>query len=590
MNQPPPFVPDDAVLAGVGTSTGIAIGPARVYNHQKLRLPNYRLAPDLVEPEVNRLNKARDAARQKLTSARDSLPPELRSQAGIIDAYLLLLDDPMLCQLAWSFIRDERRNAEQAVLKSIENVSLLMTKVTDEYISSRLSDVEMVGHSIISALTGDETADEMAQAQEGCILVVPDISAAEIIKISAAKVAGLATESGGHTSHASILAQALELPTAVSVKNLVTTINNGDTVIIDGRSGHVIVRPDQDTLNFYRTRQKMEYSFNAEIVRCSHLPAVTLDDHAVAVLGNLELVEELPAIMSYGSEGIGLYRTEFMYLNRASLPTEDELFEAYRRVVESIAPKPVVIRTLDLGYDKMLDHKPGPADANQALGLRGVRYCLRNRPMFKTQLRAILRASAFGDVKIMLPMISSIDELRKTRALLAAAEHDLELAHLPYAPRLPLGVMIEVPATIFLARELAGESAFFSIGTNDLIQYSLAVDRGNPEVSEMYQPLHPAILRMLKHVLDIGRETRTPVSICGDMASGEVTAAILIGLGADTLSMPPAAIPKIKRIIRMARLTEFQAWAADTLASKTAGEAAAKAVAHVHQKFPELFR
>ena len=593
MNLPPPFVPDESVLAGVGASSGIAIGTAQVYSHKSLHLPNYRLSsPGMIESEIARLNKARDDVRAKLTASKNSIPVELHSQIGIIDAHLLLLDDPMLFNKSCALIRGERRNAEQAIARTIEGIGVLMAKVGDSYISSRMTDVEMVGHSIISALLGDEVED-LPEAREGCILVIRDINPAEVAKIASARIAGLATESGGHTSHTAIVAQAMELPAVVGVKNLVANINDGDTIIIDGRTGHVIIRPDQDAIDFYRTRQKMEQSFNAEIVRCSHLPAVTLDDRRINVLGNLELVEELPAIMSYGSEGIGLYRTEFMYMNREDPPTEEELFATYRRVVESTAPNPVVIRTVDLGYDKMPGFKgarSAEGDSNQALGLRGIRYCLRNRPMFKVQLRAILRASAFGDVRIMLPMVSSVDELRKTKFIISEVERSLVLENIDFAPRIPLGIMVEVPATIFVARELASEAAFFSVGTNDLIQYSLAVDRGNPDVAEMYQPLHPAILRMIQTILEIGRETDTPVSICGDMAAGQTTAPILIGLGAQILSMPPATIPKIKRIIRMSAWEELREWAADVINSRTAGEATTKARRHVYRKFPELYQ
>jgi len=592
MTLPPPFVPDESVMTGVGASSGIAIGPALVYSHKRRRLPNFHLSTaKMAEAEIVRLEKAKDAVRVKLTASRDSLPPELQSQSGIIDAHLLLLDDPVLHKKTSSFIRDEMYNAEQAVVKTIEGVYAMMENVADDYISSRLTDVEMVGYSIISVLMG-HGAGEMATPPEGSILVVPDISPAEVSKIAAARIGGLATETGGHTSHTAIVAQALELPAVVGVKQLTAYVKNGDTVILDGRSGHVIIRPDRDTLDFYRTRQKMELSFNAEIVRCSHLPAVTLDDRSVNVMGNLELLEELPAIMSYGGEGIGLYRTEFMYMNRKILPSEEELFETYRRVVESMAPHQVVIRTLDLGYDKLLDQQRASSlsDSNQALGLRGIRYCLRNRPLFKTQLRAILRASAFGEVKIMLPMVSGIDELRRARYMLGEAQRSLELDRLAYSSRIHLGIMIEIPATVFIARELAEEADFFSIGTNDLIQYSLAVDRGNPDVAEMYQPLHPAILRMIKEVLDVGRETFTPVSVCGDMAAGQVTAAILVGLGADTLSMPPASIPKIKRILRMASQAELAGWARDLMMSKTASEAAAKSLRHFNKRFPELAR
>lgn len=590
MSLPPPFVPDESVMTGVGASSGIAIGPALVYNHKRRRLPNFHLStPKMAEAEIIRIEKAKEAVRIKLTASRDSLPPELQSQAGIIDAHLLLLDDPVLHKKTTYFIREEMYNAEQAVVKTIEGVYAMMENVADEYINSRLTDVEMVGYSIISVLMGHGDGEISAPA-EGCILVVPDISPAEMSKIAAARIAGLATETGGHTSHTAIVAQALEMPAVVGVKQLTAHVQNGDTIILDGRAGHVIIRPDKDTLDFYRTRQRMEYTFNAEIVRCSHLPAVTLDDYPVSVMGNLELLEELPAIMSYGGEGIGLYRTEFMYMNRKVLPTEQELFETYRRVVESMAPHQVVIRTLDLGYDKLLDNQRAASDSNQALGLRGIRYCLRNRPLFKTQLRAILRASAFGEVKIMLPMISGIDELRRARYMLGEAQRSLEIDRLPYSPRIHLGIMIEIPATVFIARELAEEADFFSIGTNDLIQYSLAVDRGNPDVAEMYQPLHPGILRMIREVLDAGRETGTPVSICGDMAAGLVTAPVLVGLGANILSMPPAAIPRIKRIIRMASQAELADWAEDLILSKTASEAAAKSLRNFNRRFPELSR
>ena len=590
MNLPPAFVPDETVLNGVGASTGIAIGIARVFSHKNLHLPTYQLAePALIESEFARMERAKDVVRQKLTASKNSLPVELSGQAGIIDAHLLLLDDPMLVKKTYAIIRNEMVNAEQAIVRSLESISALLESVADEYISSRLSDVEMVGYSLITALMGDG-APEMPDAPEGSILVAADISPAEVTKIAASKIAGLVTESGGHTSHTAIVAQAMQLPAVVGAKRAVANINTGDTVIIDGSTGHVIIRPDQDTLIFYRARQKMEQSFNAEIVRCSHLPAVTLDDKRIEVMGNLELVEELPAIITCGCEGIGLYRTEFMYLNRKVAPTEDELFETYRRVVESAAPRQVTIRTLDLGYDKVLERNPLATDSDQALGLRGIRFCLRNQGIFEIQLRAILRASAFGDIRIMLPMISSLEELRRTQALISKVENSLERDGIPYAPRIPLGIMVEVPATVFLAKELAGEASFFSIGTNDLIQYTLAVDRGDPNVADLYQPLHPAILRMLKHILDVGRETHTPVSICGDMAAGEVTAPILVGLGAEILSMPPGTVPKIKRILRMSSYAELKSWADDVLLCKTALEATGKATGYVRRRHPELFR
>ena len=594
MSQLPPSVPADSVVDAVGASAGLAIGEALVFSRRRrLRLPNYQLSNmGLVAAEIFRLEKAQAQVRGQLLASRGQLPPELCGQAGIIDAHLLLLDDPLLAGEVRRIIWEEHRNAEQAVVRTIEKITGLMEKVADEYISARLADVEMLAYALIAALTGDE-AGRMPDLPAGAILVVTDISPAELTHIAQAKIAGLVTERGGHTSHTAIVAQALELPAVVGAKNLGSRLESGDTVILDGHAGRIILRPNQETLAFYRARQEMEWSFKAETIRSSHLPALTLDGRRIAILGNMELEDELPAVLNYGGEGIGLYRTEFMYLNRQALPTEEELFAAYRRVVETVAPRQVIIRTLDLGNDKIVGARmeaAGRGPDNQALGLRGIRYCLSNRPLFRTQLRAILRASVFGDLKIMLPMISSLDELRQARALIVEAERSLELQGLPYTYDLPLGVMIEVPASIFIARELAGEAAFFSVGTNDLIQYSLAVDRANPEVSDMYQPLHPAILRMLKIILDLGRETGTPVSICGDMASGQLTVCALLGLGAEILSMPPAAIPRVKRLVRMSSWDEMRVWAEDLLSAGTAREAADKAARHLNGRFPEMFR
>ena len=573
-------------VTAAGVSAGIAIGEALVISRPRPRLPSYRLAdPGLVPLEIERFEKARGQVRARLTAAREGLPPELFSQAGIIDAHILLLDDPLLAGGAERLIREERINAEQAVSRTKDNIAQIMAKVADEYISARLSDVEMLSQALVEALVGAQAA-RMPLIPAGAILVLQDISPADLLEVAKSEVAGLVTERGGRTSHTAIMAQALELPMVVGARDIVPHIGHGDTLIIDGRSGRVVIRPDQETLGAYLARQAREWSFTAEIVRSSHLPALTLDDRRINILGNMELEEELPALLNNGSEGVGLYRTEFMYLNRQALPTEEELFQTYGRVVKTMAPRQVVIRTLDLGYDKT--DFPGPGAHNQALGLRGIRHCLADRKLFRTQIRAILRASILGDLKIMLPMISSLDELRATRAFIAETEESLRREGRPHKAGLPLGIMIEVPATLFIARELAEEAAFFSVGTNDLIQYALAVDRANPEVSEMYQPFHPGILRMLKLLLDLGRETDTPVSICGDMAAGYLTAGVLVGLGAETLSMPPAAVPKIKRFLRMSSLAELSAWTSEILTARTAGEAAWLAARRLADRFPDL--
>jgi len=576
----------ELAVTAVGVSAGIAIGEALVLIRPRLPLPSYRLpTAELADAEVERLTKARGQVRARLCAARAGLPPELYSQAGIIDSHILLLDDPLLAGEAERLIREERINAEQAVARTKGNITGLLTRVADDYISARFHDVEMLVQALTSALMGDQ-AGRMPLIPDGAILVLGDISPADLLEIAKSNMAGLVAERGGRTSHTAIVAQALELPTVVGARDIRARIKPGDTLIIDGRAGRVIIRPDEETLASYRARQALEWSFTAEIVRSAHLPALTLDDRRINILGNLELEEELPALLNYGCEGVGLYRTEFMYLNHRTSPTEEDLFQTYARVVETLAPRQVVIRTLDLGLDKTKDDASGPGPLNQALGLRGIRHCLSHQDLFRIQVRAILRASALGDLKIMLPMISSLDELRATQTIIAEAEESLRREGRAHQNGLPLGVMIEVPATLFIARELAAEAAFFSVGTNDLIQYALAVDRANPEVAEMYQPLHPGILRMLKLILDLGRETGTPVSICGDMAADGLTAGVLVGLGAETLSMPPAAVPKIKRLLRMSSLAELGAWAAEVLTARTAGEAADLVARRLADRFP----
>lgn len=591
MNLPPPFVPYDSVLTGTGVSSGVAIGPAQVFIHRKKNFPCYRLDTlQQTNEELARFHAARAEVRCKLEVSREGLLPVLKSQAGIIDAHLMILDDPLVKAETTSFIREGRYNAEQAVLATTKKISSILAAVEDEYIRARVVDVEMVTQSILYALSGGEALERTALL-ENSILVMEDISPAEVFKLSRSHICGLATENGGRTSHSAIMSQALELPAVLGVKDLISKINNGDLIILDGRTGHIIVRPDQVTLDFYQVRQRMERSFTAEVVRSAYLPALTLDDCSIKIMSNMELVEELPAVMSYGGDGVGLYRTEFMY-QRPQPPSEEELYSAYRQVVESVAPGSVTIRTMDLGYDKMPCFEAAEYHnlaCSEALGLRGIRYSLKYRHIFKTQLRAILRASACGRVKIMLPMISCLEEIRETKIILGEVRCSLQKEGLDFSTEVPLGIMIEIPATIFLAPELAAESAFFSVGTNDLLQYSLAVDRANQDVAEMFQPLHPAVWRMLKTVVDVGLATSTPVSICGDMAADVVTAPLLIGLGVRVLSMPPAAIPKIKRLIRMASFEEMKGWTQEVLASSTAREASGRIMGSLSRRFPELY-
>jgi phosphotransferase system enzyme I (PtsI) len=388
--------------------------------------------------------------------------------------------------------------------------------------------------------------------------VARDLSPAETSQINLERVMGFVTDRGGKASHTGIIAQTLEIPAVVGLGAATTTIRSDDIVVVDGNDGRVIVNPSDETLIAYTERKELYEAFRAELTRESAAEAITLDGSHIDVMGNIELPEEVVSVRNYGADGIGLYRTEFQYLSRSGFPSEAELFESYRDVIEVIAPKPVTIRTLDINGDKALAGSNGVHETNPALGLRAIRYCLRKPEVFNTQLRAILRAAVHGNVRILFPMITACFEINRAIEFLDRAAEELEKEGLPYNREIPVGIMIEVPSAVIMAAELARRVDFFSIGTNDLIQYSLAIDRGNRLVAHLYQPLDPAIVRMIKHVCDAGHENGIRVFMCGEMAGSHRYTPLLLGLGLDELSMNPQAIPLVKRMIKSLNLSDTQ--------------------------------
>jgi phosphotransferase system enzyme I (PtsI) len=574
----------------VGVGQGLAIGPVHLISHSPIHYRRYKLSsPEMVQRELERLRDARERVAGRIQAAREALPEELKSQDGIFEAHLLLVHDPYLVNSVERMIAEDRLNAEAAVTTAVRRIVQVMSAIKDGYIKSRLDDTEMIGQALVDAMQEGNGEAPGTGIQRGAVVVSRDLSPSEATKLLANRVAAMVTELGSPTSHTSIICKALGIPAVVGLAGVLARVEQGDLLIVDAREGHVIIGPDNDAIKFYQGRRESEESFKVEIVRSSHLPAVTLDDHPVDVFGNLEMVEELPAIMSYGAEGIGLYRTEYMYLTSPVFPSEEQLFEVYGRVVGAAAPRPVVIRTLDLGADKILAVNGTPESRqNQALGLRAIRYCLKNIDIFRTQLRAILRASALGQVRVMLPMISSLEEIWRTKKLLAELADDLRAEGRPVAESIPVGIMVEVPAAVVLVDELAAEADFLSIGTNDLIQYSLALDRTNPDVTELYQPFHPSILRMIRIVVEAGRRRGLSVSVCGDMAATAQYAPLLVGLGCDMLSMPSAAIPVIKRLLRMSSFEELSALSDSVLAATTSDGSLALIDRHLRGRFREF--
>jgi phosphotransferase system enzyme I (PtsI) len=576
---PPPFVPPESVFRGIGIGSAVVLGAAYVpedLSAERRILPDSRAA----EAEAERFLAAKARLENDFREARDSLPPEVTGlDREIFDVYLRVLREPGLLKRVLDLILDGRLNAEAAIADSLTHYRKMLLAHQDPkagYIRDRAWDFDELLDSFMAVLTGRERFPK-AGFQEGSpsvVVVVRNLTPAELTSIPRQSLGGIVTENGSATSHTALLAQALEIPAVMGVSGIVARARPGQEIILDASEGHVLLDPDRDARGFYRIRSASIASRHREIVRMAHIPARTLDGIPVEVCGNLQLVEEIPAIMSYGGDGVGLYRTEMSYLSSPRLPVEEELFGSYRRVIEAARPRPVTIRTLDLGADK-IPRSMGAAfsSENQALGLRAIRFCLKYKDVFRTQLRAILRASVYGNLKIMIPMVSNMEEVDMARGMLDETSAELRREGLPVAESIQVGIMVEVPAAVFLVSELAAKCDFFSIGTNDLIQYSIALDRTNPEVADLYQPLHPSILRMIKTVLDAGRKTGTPVSVCGGMAADPVSSALLIGMGARMLSMPYFDIPRIKRLIRMSFLSDLKKLALGALKASTAEEA-----------------
>ncbi|MDR2459973.1 MAG: phosphoenolpyruvate--protein phosphotransferase [Deltaproteobacteria bacterium] len=592
MQLPPPFVPESSIFKGVGIGTAVVLG--EIYVSEALTVQRYSIhSAEAVEEEVERFIDAHKKLEGHFRDAKSFLPPDTAQEnKEIFEIYLRLLKEPFLLKYTVDLIRQKKINAEAATVESLTYIQhLLNEKMAPKafYLKDRIDDIELLMDSFVAVLHGKERFPT-ANFHPNSVVVTRNLSPAELVALPRKQVVGIITESGSPTSHTALLAQALELPAVMGVPGILDKIQARGPIILDAALGHVILNPDKDTLGFYKTRQASLAVFQREIVRMAHIPARTLDDRQVEICANLQLIEELPAIMSYGAEGIGLYRTEMMYLARGTLPTEEELFESYRKVVGATNPRVVTIRTLDLGADKMpVSLGPARSDQNQALGLRAIRFCLKHPDIFRVQLRAILRASIMGNVRIMLPMVSNLDEIDEVKELVKDVKKELLSEGKKVAPKIPLGIMVEVPAAVMMVKEFGKKTDFFSIGTNDLIQYCLALDRTNPEVTDLYQPFHPSILRMIKIVIDAGKALNIPVSICGGMAADPVSAALLVGMGADMLSMPFFDIPRIKRLVRMSFIKDMKKVAAEALATSSFREADNIISGYLKRKFPDLY-
>ncbi len=534
---------------GIGVSPGVVISTAIVLDAEDLLIPRRSIEPNEIEPEVRRFDAAIDQSTIDLTRLRDETTAKHgKDIGGIFDFHLgVLRDQSIIAQI----VKEIRvgHTAEYAVSQVCRKYAKTFAAMSDRYLSERVKDIYDIEKRVLKLLIGQRHED-LQHLQRDVVVIAHDLLPSQTVALDKVHVLGFATDVGGRTSHTAIVARAMGIPAVVGLGDITSDVSGGDTIIIDGTNGVVIVGPDQDTLADYREKERRATQAGIELSLMANLPAETTDGHHISLQANIEFPGEIPDSIARGAEGIGLYRTEFLYLASDHEPTEEDHYDAYAEALDRLGGRPLVIRTLDLGADKYTQTQMASPERNPFLGDRSIRMCLHDIPMFKRQLRAILRASVKGDVRIMFPMICTLMELRQARMVLRDVEEELEDEGIGFRGEIPIGMMVEVPSAALMANQFAKEVNFFSIGTNDLIQYTLAVDRTNEKVAGLFCPAHPAVLALIRDVIRAGVRNNVSVSVCGEMAGDPLYTLLLLGLGLNTFSMNGPDIPEVKKIIR----------------------------------------
>ncbi len=562
-------------LSGIGVSRGIAIARVQKLHGADLEAPEYALQADEVDAEIQRFTVAIQRAREQLRAVKAQIPSGTPGDiAAFIDTHLLMVEDRSISEAAIQTIRESKINAEAALRRARDALVDVFDQMDDPYLRTRKDDVQHVcGRVLRILLKSERQLPERSEQAEPLVVVADDITPADIILLAQQQVAAFITEFGGPLSHTAILARSLGIPAIVGMRDARRLLSDGEWVIVDGEAGHVLAAPEASAKAFYRDKQAQQAAYRVELIKLKNEPAMSLDGVSCRLLANIEMVGDAAMAAEYGAEGVGLYRTEFLFMNRPGLPTEEEQYEAYSAIVSAVNG-PITIRTLDLGADKQVDsgRSQGPTPNNPALGLRAIRLCLKEPELFRTQVRALLRAARHGQVKIMLPMISSLQEYQQAVALIEAARQELISDGVAVSEPVDIGAMIEVPAAAIAAPMLARAAQFFSIGTNDLIQYTLAIDRVDDEVNYLYDPLHPAVLQLIAMTIEAGARAGIPVAMCGEMAGDARYTRLLLGLGLTEFSMHPSSVLEVKRIIRESRVKDLRQRAKRLLASTDPAE------------------
>ena len=591
-NRPEPtketVLKEEMTLTGISAAPGIVVGPAFVLNSQTLSVPDTPVAPDKTEDEVAKLHEALRATREELVEIKSRLAKQLgEDHARIFDAHLLILDDVLIIDDTEALIRDENENAAWAFQKVISSVTSSFADIEDEYLKDRSTDILDVKKRVLQKLLGARS-QKVRNPAVPSVVIARDLSPSETVQLDRRVVLGYATALGGRTSHTAILARPQGVAAVVGLENLTPRIETGDTVILDGNCGALVVNPLGETVTSYEREIERYKEFEDQLLTFTGYPAETLDNRKIELLANVDLPAEVESALQYGAEGVGLFRTEYFFITQDQLPSEEDQYRVYRSVVEQMDGKPVTIRVLDIGGDKIAGYLHGSPELNPFMGWRGIRFLLTRKDIFKTQLRAIYRASAHGKVRILLPLIVALSEVRESRKIAEDIRAELTASRFRIDQDVPLGIMVETPSAVALSGALAKEADFFSIGTNDLIQYTMAVDRGNSKISHLYQHLHPSIIRFLKMTVDSARKARIPVGICGEMAVDPMSVVVLIGLQIDDFSCSPNTIPEVKKVIRSVTYDEAKMLVKKILKHSTTEEIEKDVRALLKERCPDL--